>query len=152
MRLQSADLVVFDALGPVRCHRVHSLETDVPLGPGNEKGLLKVDFVQARKVDVCFVHDIEASDLVCEDIQQVDIVEAHLGDVDETRHGRSYIIKCIELYPSLGLSELRPPEHAQAKVYRGRVKGVYVALQIDLEIVAATTFPRLTYQYVGELL
>lgn len=54
--------------------------------------------------------------------------------------------------PPLGLSELRPPEYTEAKVYGGRVKGVHVALDIDLEIVTVTAFPGLAYQNVGELL
>ena len=58
----------------------------------------------------------------------------------------------MEFYPSLGLSELRPPEHAQAKVYRSRVKGVHIAFKGDLEIVAVTTFSGLVYQHVCELL
>jgi len=52
----------------------------------------------------------------------------------------------------LYLSELRPPEYAQAKVYRCRVEGVDVSFGIDLEIIAVTAFSGLCYQDIGELL
>lgn len=58
----------------------------------------------------------------------------------------------MELYPSLGLSELRPPENAKAKIYRSRIKGVYIAFQVDLEIVTITAFPGLVDKDKGELL
>tara|TARA_R110002049_G_scaffold2821_2_gene22807 strand:- start:1158 stop:1631 length:474 start_codon:yes stop_codon:yes gene_type:complete len=58
----------------------------------------------------------------------------------------------MELYTSLGLSELRPPENAKTKIYRSRIKGVYIAFQVNLEIVAITAFPGLVDKDIGELL
>ena len=50
-------------------------------------------------------------------------MQARFGYVHEAVNLGYYIVKYVELYPTLGLSELRLPEHAKAKVYRCRVQG-----------------------------
>ncbi len=152
MALEPSYLVVLDAFRPVRRSGVHSLEAHVRLGTCDEKRLLHVDGIKTGEVDVRLVHHVKTAGLVGQDIQYVHIVKARSGNMDEARYRRPYVVKRMELDTSLGLPELRPPEYAQAKVYGAGVKGVNVALEIDLEIVTVTTFPCLAYQYVGELL
>ena len=149
---QSSYLVVPDAFHPVRRRGVHPFEAHVRLGAGDEKGLLQMDGVEPGEVDVRLIHHVKAAGLVGQQVEHVDIVEAGLGDMEEARHGRFYVVVRMELYASLGLLELGPPKHAQAKVYGAEIKGVHVALDIDFEIVAITAPFRLTYQYAGELL
>tara|TARA_R110002020_G_C16315599_1_gene774241 strand:- start:3192 stop:4070 length:879 start_codon:yes stop_codon:yes gene_type:complete len=152
MPFELARLVIFDTFGLVGRSGVHPFEAQVLLGPCNEKGLLQVDGVQSRKVDICLVHHVKASGLERYDVENVDIVQAGIGYMDEARDRGHHIVKDVELYPSLGLSELRPPEHAQAKVYGCRIQRVHVALDVDLEIVPVIAFPGLPDKDIRELL
>ena len=149
---QPSYLVVLDAFRPVGGRGVHPFEAHVRLGTRDEKGLLQMDRIEPGEVDVRLVHHVKTAGLVGQDVEHVDVVEARPGDMEEARHRRPYVVKRMELDASLGLPELGPPEHAQAKVYRRGIEGVDIALDIDLEIVTVAASPGLAYQYVGELL
>ena len=77
--------------------------------------------VDPGEVDVAPVHDIKASRLEGNPVEDVHVVELALRDVDEARDTAAQVEQGVQLDRALGLAELRPREQREAQVDGRRV-------------------------------
>ena len=93
-----------------------------------------VDSIQPGKVIIAFVKDVERIRLIRYVIHRIHFMDFSLRDMNIGWNLGNDIEQGVNLDSSLCLSEERPLEQAQAKVYGGGVKGIELPMQNELPV------------------
>jgi len=93
-------------------------ESQIALGPDDEKGGLTMNDVKPPEVCVAPVQRYDGLLLQGHGIEKVDIVYAARCQTDKGRNGTSQVQKGMKLDGSLGLAERGPGKERQAKIDR----------------------------------
>jgi hypothetical protein len=97
----------------------------VLLGPHDEARLGLRKDVQPREVHVPTVHHVDRAGLRDQLVEDLEIVNAPLGDPDEGGDAPTQIEQGVELHGGLGGPEPRPREQREAQVHRGGIERVH---------------------------
>lgn len=89
--------------------------------------------VEARKIQIASIHDVDGSYFDNQAVEDIDIVNLSCGDDHDRRNVPAQIYKGVEFYSTFASPELGPWEKRQTKVYRCRVQGIDGLIQFDAE-------------------
>ena len=99
-----------------------------------------MDFVEARKIEIAAIHDVDGPQLDAQLVEDIDIVHFPRGDDHHRRNVSVQIQKGVELYCPLAPPELGPGEKGQAEVDGGRIQGINSLSQLDTEGIGGVKF------------
>ena len=92
-----------------------------------------MDFVEAGKIEITAIHDIDGPHLDDQLVDDIDIVDLPCGYDDHRGNVAAQVQQGMEFYCPLPFSELGPGKQSQAEVYGGRIQGVDHLIQFDAE-------------------
>lgn len=121
--------------------RVYSAALQIRLGPDDEERAAVRERIKPFEIQVSPIHDIECSRLDRKKVEGLDLVEFAVGNVDEGRDIATQIQQGMQLYRSLGLSEVGPWEHGEAQIDGRCIQGVDCAVEFQREVVAEVKLP-----------
>lgn len=102
--------------------------------------------VQAAKVDIPSIHDVDGTSLGYQHVERVNIVQLAVRDMDKARNVAAQIEQCVHLHRRFRRSEMCPWEHRQAKIDGGRIQRVDGVLQVQPKVLTGIQLPRLGNQ------
>lgn len=133
MTLEDDNLIALDAGGFVDGLGVEAFSAEVYFCPSDKKCRCPVDFVEAGKIEIAAIHDVDGPQLDDQLVQDIDIVNFPRGDDDHRRNVPVQIQKGMELYCTLAFPEEGPKEKGQTEVDGGRIQGIDSLIQLDAE-------------------
>jgi len=128
---QDNRLVETQARAFVHRARVTALETEVVFGPGDEKGRAGVQPVQARKVQIAAIHNVERARLVAEIVEDVHVVNLARRENDHGGKVAAQGQQGMQLDRGLVAAELGPREKRETQIDGGRVQGIGRLFEFD---------------------
>ena len=108
--------------------------------------------VQAAKVDIRSIHDVDGTSLGYQHIERVHVVQLAVRDMDKARNVSAQIEQGMHLHRRFRRSEMCPWEHRQAKIDGGRIQRVDSVLQVQPEVFTGIQLPRLDNQCLRQSL
>ena len=130
---ESDNLIALDAGGFVDGLGVEAFPAEVDFCPGYKECRRLVDFVEACKIQISAIHDVDGPSLYDQIVQDIDIVDFARCYDDHGRNVAAQIQKGMEFYCPLSLPEFCPGEKRQAKVDGSRIQSVHRLIQLDAE-------------------
>ena len=85
-----------------------SLVIEIFLGTGDKECSALVELVEATKIDIATIHDVEGRWFEDELIENPDIVSCALGDADEARDRATQVHKGVQFDRSFALAKMGP--------------------------------------------
>ena len=140
MTLEDDNLIALDAGGFVDGLRVEPCSAEVSFCPGDKKCRRPVDFVEASKIEITAIHDIDGPNLDDQLVEDIDIVDFPRGDDNHRRNVSVQIQEGMEFYRSLAFPELGPREKSQTEVDGRRIQGIDCLIQFDSEGIGGVKF------------
>ena len=131
--------------------RVAPLGLEIGLGARHEEAAGLVEAVQACKVEIAAIHDVERARLGKQMIEDVDVVPLPVADMDERGDIATEIQQRMQLDGCLGRAKRCPREHRQAQVDGSAVERVDGLFQVHTEGLVDIQSARNTNQALGEL-
>ena len=110
-----------------------------------------MNFKQATEIDISFIHNIEATCFIWNDIKDIDIVDTCFGDVQKARYRSLYIIQRVKFDSAFVFSKFSPPENAQTQVNGCGILCVHIPINLYFKIASITAFTGFINQDVGKL-
>ena len=128
---QADVLIKKDVIIPVKhLLPINNLVKDIILLADDEIGLQRVDIVQSSPIIVSLVKDIVSMRLIRNLVHRFDIMHLSVCDVKECRDLSDYIKQGVYLDAPFVLAKSCPPKDTQTKIYRRRIKGIELTLQL----------------------
>ena len=115
-RLQSDGLVAAQAGRLVDCPGLTDIEGHVAFGTCDKESARLMNAVKSSKIDVSTIHDIDASGIERDLVEDVHVVHAPVRNTDEYRDRAIEVDHCMQFDRRLGSPEMRPGEHREAKI------------------------------------
>ena len=107
---------------------LHHNEFHIAFGTGHKKGSGGMQLMQSGKVDIRLVHNVIGANLdvalLCEDVEDFDIVHFAVADVNKTRYRSTQIHQGVKFDGCFCRAKRRPRKQTQAQIDRGRVQRV----------------------------
>jgi len=110
-----------------------------------------MNFVEAAKVEITTIHDIDGPGLDDQLVEDIDIVNISGGYDHHRRNVAVQIQESVHFYGALPFPELGPGKQRQAKIYSGRIQGVNRMTQLDTKGVGGVTFSGLRYEDLSKI-
>src|SRR5690625_45375 len=95
--------------------RIESARIEPHFGARDKEGAGLVQAVQAAKVEIRSIHDVESARLGKQQVEHVDVVELSVGNVYKARDGATQVEQRVQLHRRLRASKWRPGEHRQTQ-------------------------------------
>ena len=89
--------------------------------------------VEARKIEIAAIHDVDGSRLDDQSIEDIDIVNFPRGNDDDRRNIPMQIQEGVEFDCTLAFSEFCPREKSQTQIDGCRIQDIYRLFQFDTE-------------------
>ena len=124
MTLEDDNLIALNAGGFVDGLGVEAYSAEVYFCPSDKKCRCPLDLVEARKIEIPSIHDVDGPQLDDQLVEDIDIVNFSCGDDHYRRNVPVQIQKGMELDCPFAFPELGPGEKGQAEVYSGRIQGI----------------------------
>lgn len=140
MILEDDNLIALDAGGFVDRLGVKSCSAEVSFCPSDKECRRPVDFVEAGKIQIATIHDIDGPNLDDQLVEDIDIVHFPRGDDDHSRNVPVQIQKGMKFYCPFAFPELGPGEKGQTEVDGRRIEGIDCLIQFDTEIIGGVKF------------
>lgn len=140
MTLEDDNLIALDAGGFVDGLGVEACSAEVSFCPSDKKCRCLEDFVEAGKIEIAAIHDVDGSQLDDQLVEDIDIVNFPRGDDDHRRDVPVQIQKGMEFDRTLAFPELGPREKGQTEVDGGRIQGIDCLIQFDAEGIGGVKF------------
>ena len=103
-------------------------ELHIAFGAGHKEGSGGMQLVQPGKVDIRLVHHVIGANLdvalLCEDVEDFDIVHLAVADVNKTRNRSTQIHQCVKFDGCFCRTKRRPRKQTQTQIDRGRIQRV----------------------------
>lgn len=91
--------------------------------------------MQALRIDVAAIHDIDRRRFEDQFVQNVEVVDRAIGDLHEGQNTSAQVQERVELDRSLCAPEMRPRKQRQAEIdRRGRPVCRWFSFEIDTEV------------------
>lgn len=140
MILEDNNLIALDAGGFVDGLGVESCSAEVSFCPGDKECRRPVDLVEASKIEIAAIHDIDSPKLDDQLVEDIDIVDFSRGYDDHSRNVPVQIQKGMEFYCPFAFPELGPREKSQTEVDGRRIQGIDRLSQFDAERIGGVKF------------
>ena len=151
MTLEDDNLIALYAGGFVDGLGVEPYSAEVYFCPSDKKCRCPVDFVEAGKIEIAAIHDVDGPQLDEQLVEGIDIVNFPRGDDDHRRDVPVQIQKGMELYCTLAFPELGPREKGQTEVDGGRIQGINRLIQFDAERIGGMKFSGFSMRICAKL-
>jgi len=129
--LEDDDLIALDADGFVDRLGVEALSAEVSFCPGDKECRCSMNLVEAGKIQVATIHDVDGPYLDDQLVEDVYIVDLSRGNDHHGRNVPMQIQKDMEFYCPFVFPELGPREKGQTEVDSGRIQGIDRLIQLD---------------------
>jgi hypothetical protein len=93
-----------------------------------------MEAIEATKVDISSVHDIESSRFDDQLIEDSDVVDGSFGNADETRDTAPQVHQGMQFDRSLALAKVRPRKEGETKVDGCGIQDVGCLFEFQTEI------------------
>lgn len=146
------DGLIADDIGSVVNHiisRLYNICRMVLLSDHKERIHL-FNVIEPSQIPITSVKNISGQRLIINHIKSVDIMDRGFGDIEHSGYLCDYVQLCMELYPRLCASELRPFIDTQAQINSAGVKRI--ELTSDAEFSINTGLLRHINHVIGEFL
>jgi hypothetical protein len=130
--------------------RIDTMSMEIGLGAGHEEGACLMQPVQAAKIDIPSIHDVDGTSLGYQHVKRVNIVQLAVRDMDKARNVAAQIELCVHLHRRFRRSEMGPWEHRQPKIDGGRIQRVDGFLQVQPKVFTGIQLPRLDNQFCAK--
>src|ERR1700730_13239027 len=84
--VQCDGLVGNHTASTIRRRRIDSMGIEIGFGAGHEKSPCLMQSVQAAKVDIPSIHDVDGTSLGYQQIERVNVVQLAVRDMDKARN------------------------------------------------------------------
>ena len=146
-----ANMIALQAGEPIYRLGVMPSELKVALCSRHKKGSSVGNQNESCEVHVASIHQIERTGLEQEAVEPSHVVLPRSRDIDAGRNRSSQIDLCVNLDPSLGLTEIGPRKESQGKIDSCRIQRIDRVVQIQTKILARIERPGLPHQTLGEV-
>lgn len=140
MPLEDDNLIALDAGGFVDRLGVEACSAEVSFCPSDKECRRSVDLVEAGKIQIATIHDIDGPQLDDQLVEDIDIVNLPRGDDHHRRNVPVQIQKGMEFDCTLAFPELGPREKCQTEVDGSRIQGIDRLIQFDTEGIGGVKF------------
>jgi hypothetical protein len=140
MTLEDDNLIALDAGGFIDRLGVEACSAEISFCPGDKECRRSVDLVEAGKIQIAAIHDVDGPNLDDQLVEDIDIVNFPRGNDHHGRNVPMQIQKGMELDCPFAFPELGPREKGQAEVYGGRIQGINRLIQFDAEGIGGVKF------------
>ena len=140
MTLEDDNLIALDARGFVDGLGVEAFSAEVGFCPGDKERRCPVDLVEAGKIEIAAIHDVDGPHLDDQLVENIDIVDFSRSDDHHGRNVPMQIQKGMEFYCPLAFPELGPREKGQTEVDGGRIQDINRLIQLDAERIGGVKF------------
>ena len=127
MAIERHRLIADHAGGLVHLGRVHTPGVEIGFGTSDKEGSGLVHRVQACKIQLAPVHDVERARFKWQDVEHIDIAHLCITDVNETGDAATQVQQRVQLDRRLRRTKWRPIKQAQAQVDGGRIQSIDIA-------------------------
>ena len=148
---ESNNLVAPQAAPGVDVVRFDHIKAHVALGPQNEECAAAMNPVEALEIDISPVHDIDASGLEQNRIEDVHVVNAPVCDADKHRDGTVQVDYRVKFDRRFGPAKFGPRKQRQAKIDSRRIQGVNHLIDIQASCVASIESSRFDGQMSSQV-
>ena len=131
MTLEDNNLIALDAGGFVDGLGIEACSAEIYFCPSDKECRCPVDLVEAGKIEISAIHDVDGPKLEEQLVEDVDIVDFSRGDDHDGRNISMQIQESMELDCPLAFPELGPREKSQTEVDSRRIQGVNRLIQFD---------------------
>ena len=107
---------------------------EILLGANHEKGHLLIEAIQATKVDISTIHDIESSRFDHQVVEDGDIVDGSFGNADKTRDIAPQVHQGMQFDCSLAFAKVSPRKEGKAEVDSRRIQDVGRLFEFEAEV------------------
>ena len=140
MSLEDDNLIALDAGGFVDGIGVEPCSAEVSFCPSDKECRRSVDLVEAGKIQIAAIHNIDGPKLDDQPVEDIDIVNFSSGDYYHRRNVPMQIQKGMEFDCPLALPELGPGEKGQTEVDGRRIQRINRLIQFDTEGIGGVKF------------
>ena len=141
MTLEDDNLIALDAGSFVDRLGVEAFSAEVCFCPSDKECRLSVDLVEAGKIQIAAIYDIDGPQFDDQLVEDIDIVNFPCGDDHHRRDVPMQIQKGMEFYCPFAFPELGPGEKGQTEVDGRRIQGIDRLIQFDAEGIGGVKFP-----------
>jgi len=131
--LEDDNLIALDSGGFVDGLGVEAFSAEVCFCPSDKECRCPVDLVEAGKIDIAAIHDVNGPQLDDHLVEDIDIVDFSRGDDHHGRNVSMQIQEGMEFDCPFAFPELGPREKGQTEVDGGRIQGINRLIQLDAE-------------------
>lgn len=129
----------------------HAAKLKILLAAGDEERHVLLKPIQAAKVDVATVHDIEGTGFQKQMVEGFDIVGFSAGNVDKTGDVAAQVDEGMEFDRRLAPAKLRPGEQGQTEIDGRGIEGIDRFFQIDCQWFAGIKVPGMANEDMGKI-
>ena len=140
MTLEDDNLIALDTGGFIDGLGVEPYSAEVYFCPSHKKCRCPVDLVEAGKIEIAAIHDVDGPQLDEQLVEDIDIVNFPRSDDHHRRDVPVQIQKGMEFYCPFAFPELGPREKGQTEVDGGRIQGIDRLIQFDAEGIGGVKF------------
>lgn len=113
--------------------RLNGTEDQVPPAAREKKGCGGCEAIEAPKVDIAAIEDIESPRFYGQEIQRGPVREFSMCYQDKTGDIGAQVEQGVKLDGALGAAEMRPREQIQTEIDHGRIERIGRLMQLDIE-------------------
>ena len=117
-------LITLQPCGSVDWGRGFSIKLQILFGSHDKSTTNLMHLIQSLEVYVRTIHDVNATGIDRNQIQDVHIMSSTIGYVNERWDRAFYVHKCMEFNSSLVLAKFSPRKQRQTQIDGGRIQGV----------------------------
>jgi len=110
-----------------------------------------VEHIQASKIEIAPVHDVDGARFGDEMVEYVEVVQLALGDLDEGGDVAAQIQQGVEFDGSFATAEASPGKQGKTQIDGGGIEGVDGLVQFDCKIVFDIQSPGFVDQDLGQI-
>ena len=140
MPLEDDNLVALDAGGFVDRLGIEAFLTEVDFCPSDKKCCRMMDVVEARKIEIAAIHDVDGPRLDDQLIEDIDIVNFPRCNDHYRRNVPMQIQKGMEFDRALAFSKPGPREKSKTQIDGCRIQDICRLFQCDAEGVRGVKF------------
>lgn len=127
-------LIASQASGRIYLAIGASCVIEIFLGTNHEKGHMLIEAIQAAKIDISSIHDIESSRFDHQLVEDGDIVDGSFGNADKTRDIAPQVHQGMQFDRSLASAKVCPREEGKAEVDSCRIQDVGRLFEFEAEL------------------
>ena len=145
-----------DLVDSYPCRFVHRLgvqafENEVALRPSHKECLGLMNPVEAGKVYVGSIHDVDGAGFDKEFVEDIDIVNFAMCDADNNRDAAPQVQQRMELHGGFALAEFGPGENRKTEIDDRGIEGVDCPVELQSEILGCVQLSGRLNQHLSEV-